>query len=482
MNKKEMYDLIENRSINSSERTTLINSIINKIIDLSKDKEVYVLGHNNPDADSIISSYILSNILKSMGINAHFSILDKDYDYTFHDKKLLEENFKYKPLVVSKDNKYFILVDHNDLQGLSKEYVLGAFDHHIIKDEIDNILEIEYASTSLLIYDLFKDKYNFSDEEKYLIGLATLSDTDYLTSTRFTKYDKEVFDTLNLDINVKELQRKYFVTTDFSLGVDKNFEINKKEYIRNNKKITRVQISSYDDNYLEEYINEARKLNYLLLWVNYDNNTTTIYYENRVIKLDYLLSSTYMVFKILEDDLHIDEISIEEFEEKIYDRYTKIFPKEEQRNWKKVHITYDKGLTHFYKIVVNNSIIGFVMLESVEGLPSYVDYFAIYDEYQSMGYGSKAFMYLKDNVCKLGIIGEIEKIDINNINTSRRVEFYKKLGFTIYDGEYILFKVKYTPIALTNKKYTKEEIDKIFYTYYVGNMGLDVFNKNCKLL
>ena len=30
MNKKEMYDLIENRSINSKKRTKLINSIINK--------------------------------------------------------------------------------------------------------------------------------------------------------------------------------------------------------------------------------------------------------------------------------------------------------------------------------------------------------------------------------------------------------------------------------------------------------------------
>ena len=151
----EIYTLIEDRSQkNNKLRNKLIQNIIDNILKLCKGKDVYILGHNNPDADSIISSYILNNIFNSMNINSHFSILDKNYDYTFHDKKLLEDNFKYQPEVVNDKDKYFILVDHNDLQGLKKDAVLGAFDHHIIKYEIDNILEIEYASTSLLLYDL----------------------------------------------------------------------------------------------------------------------------------------------------------------------------------------------------------------------------------------------------------------------------------------------------------------------------------------
>ena len=317
-NKQEMYKLIEIRDNNFEKyefnkedliivRKQLLEDIIKEIINLCKDKNVYVLGHNNPDADSIISSYVLTNILKSMGINAHFSILNKNYDYTFHDKKLLEDKFKYKPEVVN-ENNCFIFVDHNNLQGLKKENVIGAFDHHVIKDEIDNIVEMEYASTSLLIYDLFKDKYEFSDEEKYLIALATLSDSDYLTSSRFTEIDRKIFNELNLKEDVKELQLKYFITTDFSLGVDKNFEINKKEYNRNNKKVTRIQITSYEDNHLDEYILKAKELNYLLIWVNYGNNTTTIYYEDRIIKLDYLLSSTYLVFELLESENELKKV------------------------------------------------------------------------------------------------------------------------------------------------------------------------------
>lgn len=314
-NVEDRYKLIEERNHNYERfplydqtipfdniRSSLLESEINTLLESCKDKEVYILGHNNPDADSIISSYVLTNILKSMNIRAHFCILDKNYDYTFHDKKLLEDNFKYKPEIVSEEGKYFILVDHNNLQGLEKDKVLGAIDHHVIKYEIDNIIEIEYASTSLLIYDLFKDKYNSNEEEKYLIALATLSDSDYLTSSRFTEKDRKLFDELCLKDDVKELQRKYFITTDFSLGVDKNFEINKKEYLRNNKKITRIQITSYDDILLDEYISKAKELEYLLIWVNYEDNTTTIYYEDRVIHLDYLLSSTYLVFELLESE------------------------------------------------------------------------------------------------------------------------------------------------------------------------------------
>ena len=49
--------------------------------------------------------------------------------------------------------------------------------------------------------------------------------------------------------------------------------------------------------------------------------------------------------------IEILEIGIEEFEDKIYERYTKLFPKEEQRNWNKIRDTYNKGFEKFYKIV-----------------------------------------------------------------------------------------------------------------------------------
>lgn len=186
-----------------------------------------------------------------------------------------------------------------------------------------------------------------------------------------------------------------------------------------------------------------------------------------------------------EDEImiNITEITIEEFENNIYDRYTKLFPKDEQRDWKKIKDTYNKGIEHFYKIIIDDKEIGFIILEKLDNNPYYIDYFAIYDEYQDKGYGSKSIKYLLDNIIKdNGLIAEIETVDESNIITVRRLEFYKKLGFILGESEYLLYGVHYTPIIYTNKSITKEEIDKTFYNYYLINVGKEDIEKNYKLI
>ena len=183
--------------------------------------------------------------------------------------------------------------------------------------------------------------------------------------------------------------------------------------------------------------------------------------------------------------ISIVEISIEEFVVNIYDKYIRLFPSEEQREWKKITNTYDKGIEHFYKITLNNVGIGFIMLEKInDEMPYYLDYFAIYEEYQNQGYGTKAIKYLLDTiVSKNGLIGEIEKTDDAKIETTRRLNFYKKLGFEKVDSEYLLYDVYYTPIIyLNDKNINKQTIDKIFFDYYLINIGQDDLNKNCRII
>ena len=47
---------------------------------IKKYNEIYIIGHKNPDADSIFSSLILENILKYFNINAKAIILE-DFIY-----------------------------------------------------------------------------------------------------------------------------------------------------------------------------------------------------------------------------------------------------------------------------------------------------------------------------------------------------------------------------------------------------------------
>ena len=127
-------------------RTDLKNELLSKIINNSKNKKVYIIGHHNPDFDSIVSSYLLTKILREEGIDAHFSVRDNNY----YDKELMDDYLNERPRVISNyNNKLFVLVDHNHLEGIPKENVVGCIDHHIITNEIEDIIEIEYASCTL---------------------------------------------------------------------------------------------------------------------------------------------------------------------------------------------------------------------------------------------------------------------------------------------------------------------------------------------
>ena len=171
------------------------------------------------------------------------------------------------------------------------------------------------------------------------------------------------------------------------------------------------------------------------------------------------------------NNIDIIEINIDEFKDNIYNKYIKLFPEDEQRNWKKIEATYNKGIEKFYKIILDNKIIGFFMLEKLNNYPFYLDYFAIFKEYQHLGYGTKAIKMLIDKiVIKNGLIGEIEKEDINNQVTIKRFEFYEKLGFQRMESEYLLYNVFYNPIVYCKyKKISKSECDKIFFDYYKIN-------------
>ena len=178
--------------------------------------------------------------------------------------------------------------------------------------------------------------------------------------------------------------------------------------------------------------------------------------------------------------LTIHEIPIEEFKKNIYHKYINLFPLDEQRDWNKIKKTYELGIEKFYKILLDNKDIGFFMLEKIDGYPYYGDYFAIYEEYQNLGYGSLAIKTLLNDIIKeIGLGGEIEKVDDCNNITERRAKFYKNLGFKIIDSEYLLYDVSYNPIVYPSS-FDISNIDEIFFKYYEINIGYNNLKKHCK--
>lgn len=270
---------------------------------------IYVIGHNNMDFDSYFSSYILSKILRSLNINAMFTILD-DYNIGDDDKKIINDYKKETPIILKRkeiDNKNFILVDHNDIdQSLKNDNcnILLAIDHHIDSKKVKECYSVEYTSTLLYIYDLFKNIYKFSEEEKELIALSVMTDSEYLTTTRFKDSDKELYKKLNININPKEIQSKYFKTTDFSFDINYNIKNNYKFYNIENININRVILKGYfnDRKYIDKYLNEFSKLynNALFIWNEYDTLKTLVYFNSNLVKeYDYILTSSVLIIKDL---------------------------------------------------------------------------------------------------------------------------------------------------------------------------------------
>lgn len=183
--------------------------------------------------------------------------------------------------------------------------------------------------------------------------------------------------------------------------------------------------------------------------------------------------------------LEITEIDIKEAEEKIYNEYVNLFPEEERREWIKIKNTYEKGIEKFYKIIVDNKIIGFFLLEKIkENYPYYLDYFAIFENYQNKGYGRQVIKILLETIVKdNGLCIDIEKEIEENPITIRRANFYKNVGFEKVNSEYLIYNVKYEIyIYTTGIKPKKEEIDRIMFDYYITNSGEKAIAQNCKIL
>lgn len=283
-----------------------LNNILNK---LKNFETIYIIGHNNMDFDSYFSSYILSKILSRLNINAIFTILD-DYNIGDEDRKIINDYKKEEPTILNRkeiNNKNFILVDHNDTdQSLKNDNcnIILAIDHHIDSKKVKECYSVEYTSTLLYIYNLFKNIYKFNNEEKKLIAISVMTDSEYLTTTRFKDSDKKLYDELNVDIDSKEIQSKYFKTTDFNLNINYNIKNNYKLYNIENTNINRLILKGYynDRKYIDKYLNEFSKTynNTLLIWNEYDTLKTLVYYNSKLVKeYDYILTSSVLIIKDL---------------------------------------------------------------------------------------------------------------------------------------------------------------------------------------
>ena len=285
-----------------------------KIMDIVNDyDELYIIGHDNLDTDSYFSSYLLYRVLSHFLPNVHFCMLD-EYGICEEDKKLIDDFKKEEILKLKRseiNGKNFILVDHNDPDQSLKDgdyNIVLSIDHHIVTNRVKNTYSVEYTSTGLYIYDLFKDIYEFDQDLKNIIAITVMSDSCFLTTSRFKYSDKLLFDELNCPFNVAEMRRKYFKTIDFSLDMDYNIINSHKVYHVSDVEIHRVIIKCYSEElkYIDDYVKRSCELYKNNLFINniFDTLETNVYFKGELIKhYNQIITSSMLITKELINEI-----------------------------------------------------------------------------------------------------------------------------------------------------------------------------------
>ncbi len=246
---------------------------------------VYVTGHRNPDADSLVSSKIMCDILKANGINAVWTFFDGDM--AGKGEKLLEDVLWEKPHIMPRSEiagKMFLLVDHNDVSqsvGDAKN-VIAAIDHHVKSGQIEKLFLSDYCCTALYIFMMFKDSYCFSQQQKNQIFRAVLSDSVFGKSSRYKPVDGQAVKLLGFDDCYDEYFKKYFEPTKLT-DIPKVFGTNGfKSFSFPAAKFGSTYIEATDTLLMGQYREfvENQDGSFLGIWIDYSVPKTYVWFKH----------------------------------------------------------------------------------------------------------------------------------------------------------------------------------------------------------
>lgn len=259
-------------------------------------KDIIVLGHVNPDVDSILSGIILSKYLIYKGYKASYLIPDKNID---KETKVVLESFKIDFTEyqgeLNKDSS-LILVDHYETDY--KNQVLAVIDHHPTSKKFDYPIYInkKSSSTAKLIYDIInKNDKDFLDKDIIeLIIVATMIDTCSFKSSKTNKEDIQwsidMCNSLSLDYNT--LINIGYCLTDLSNPNDSSLN-GFKQFVYNEKivKTSYIQCDNFYYNKIQEHLNilfDKIKKEDIYMWmfmvIDVKNEKTIEYriYKNKI--------------------------------------------------------------------------------------------------------------------------------------------------------------------------------------------------------
>lgn len=230
------------------------------ILNLKNNSPIHIIGHKNPDVDTVVSSYLLSNIFNFLGIASYPCVLDENYEMDLYNKRIINDYLEYNPIIIKSNeiNRHnFVLVDHNDpIQSLGTDKnILLCIDHHQNSNMLDKVILGNYCANALFIYKLFKNIYHFNEKERQLIMLAIFTDTLFLKTNRYKNIDEELAKELNINLDNNQLLDKYFIPTNIECGISRYIKKSDRDFSYEDTTFSSsvIQLLKCDDMIIAEY-------------------------------------------------------------------------------------------------------------------------------------------------------------------------------------------------------------------------------------
>lgn len=218
---------------------------------------IYIIGHKNPDTDSVISAIVYAKYKGEGYLPAISSEINGE------TKFILEKFGVEKPLLLEtiNENDSVILVDHNEptqmKECIKNEQIIEILDHHKVNISLSTPISITtkvYGSTASLVTEkLLEDKMEIDKITASLLLSAILSDTIIFKSPTTTQKDKDFVKILSeisgieniTDYGIELFKKKAEVSSKNANQIINN---DFKEFVFGEKKVGIGQIELIDAN------------------------------------------------------------------------------------------------------------------------------------------------------------------------------------------------------------------------------------------
>ncbi len=172
-----------------------------------------IIGHRNPDTDTICSAIAHQSYLAIKNIEAQAFALG---DINNETKFVLEKFGVDFPEVVQElpHNSEIILVDHNEerqsIDNLNDLDIVEIIDHHKVKLQTDKPIRIHIeplgSSCSIIAKRFFSRKMEITQKIAQIMIAGIISDTLYFRSPTTTPKDRELVKRLNKIAQIENLE------------------------------------------------------------------------------------------------------------------------------------------------------------------------------------------------------------------------------------------------------------------------------------